>query len=370
MTTLSFQSVTTQRPPTINNNRLTQQTHSMGSQAFFPHFGQAANHDLDSLYLNSLQAQKRLLPYIDALRLTGLPRETHGAITPLQASRKKPGLFYKREDLTSTRAYKVRGAVVSMSRAMEQGKNSFVTVSTGNHAMGVLKAAELLRPKQVQLVIPTNVLPTKQEKLLAKIENLKAQDVNAQLVLQGQNFEEARTHAQSLKGHYIDPFLDHDVISGQGTIGLELAQQVLPLLKPETHQLDVIVPVGGGGLLTGIANGLGSASKTIPGLKNLTLRFIGLRLADMASPLGDAIRVKTLEAKSRHRLEHLRVSLREVPNADIEQGLNFVQSDLNTHVEGAAGVAVSPVLCQEDCRPTAGKITVSIISGGNVAENQ
>ncbi len=344
-------------------------TQSLSAQAI--PFGQAQS-DLDSLYSATLEAQERLNPFLADLRLPGLPHDTADAVTPLHASRKMPGLHLKREDLTVTRAYKVRGALVAMSRAMESGKNSFVTVSTGNHAMGILKAAELLRPKAVQLVIPKNVLPAKAEKLGQKIEALKALGLSAQLVLHGENFEEARAHAQTLKGHYIDPYMDLDVISGQGTIGLELAEQLLPLLKESPHvtALDVMVPVGGGGLLTGIANGLISALKQSQSeWGNVTLRLIGLRLEDMKSPYGDAIRVNALEKQSLQRLEELGVTLREVSDLAIQKGLKFVQDDLSASVEGAAGVALSPVLSQQDCFPHRNKLTVAIVSGGNVAEN-
>ncbi len=362
--------MTTQRNPYFFSSHA-RSTHGARKQSASPRFGESAD-ELSCLYANSLEAQTRLAPHADALRLPGLPGQIKGSVTPLQASRKIPAFYYKREDLTVTRAYKVRGAVVAMSRAMDAEKNDFVTVSTGNHAMGILKAAEILHPRSVQLVIPENVLPAKQEKLLKKIEFLKARGISARLVLYGENFEKARSRAKGIDGHYIDPYLDLDVISGQGTVGLELASQVLPLLQASPHvkNLDVIVPVGGGGLLTGVANSfLSSLQHHEMDFSDLNVRLVGLRLSNMASPFGDAIRVRKLEEQSLHRLKHLGVSLREVKDLEIQKGLDFVQSDLNAHVEGAAAAAVSPVLVQEDCLPHPSKLIVSVISGGNVAEN-
>ncbi|MBY0404257.1 MAG: pyridoxal-phosphate dependent enzyme, partial [Cyanobacteria bacterium] len=88
--------------------------------------------------------------------------KTEAPLTPLDPSQMMGNLLYKREDLTLTKAYKLRGAVVGMAYALETlGYQKFLTVSTGNHALGVLKAAELLKPQQIRLVVPLNTSPYK-----------------------------------------------------------------------------------------------------------------------------------------------------------------------------------------------------------------
>jgi hypothetical protein len=263
------------------------------------------------LYAKVLEASRILDRYRDALRLEGA--ELHGAnrrqstgmkaarlessqapLTALTPSKLVPHLFYKREDQTVTRAYKVRGAVVGMAKVMESGQaDRFLAVSTGNHALGVLKAAELLRPKAVRLVVPANTASLKLNKLHEAIDGLNTQGVQADLLFKGETFDEARAWAlneQAPGEAYLDPYNDPWVVAGQGTLGLELLGQIGDLLKQHAYEEVVVVsPVGGGGLLTGTATSLklGAAWESV--FRNVNVRFAGQRLDDFNSPLGDAI---------------------------------------------------------------------------------
>ena len=114
-------------------------------------------------------------------------------LTPLHASSLMPHLMYKREDLTVTRAYKVRGALVGMAKAMEnQQYRRFIGVSTGNHALGLLKAAEILKPHSVRIVAPSNTAPWKLSKLEQAFAVLQEKGVQGELLLRGSTFDEAR----------------------------------------------------------------------------------------------------------------------------------------------------------------------------------
>jgi threonine dehydratase len=309
------------------------------------------------------------------------PNPGQAPLTPLVPSRLNPHLFYKREDKTITRAYKVRGAVVGMAKMMDSlGVRRFITVSTGNHAMGVLKSAELLRTDSVRVVVPTNAAPLKLERLEAVLKTLQQKNVKADLIQVGQTFDEAREWAMSqtdgVDGEpeaYLDPYGDPWVVAGQGTLGLELLYQIGQVLTEAERdgrpyeEVVVISPVGGGGLLTGTATALKMASSWEPAFRNVSLRFLGLRLASLDSELGDAIKVAKVADFNEACLQALGVPLRPLTDAEMRQGMDFVHADLGDRVEGASGGAVSPALVDAFNYPTAKRLVVSIISGGNTA---
>jgi len=336
------------------------------------------------LYAKILEASRLLDRYRDALRLpdveAAVMTPAHSAtenamsgqapLTALQPSTLLPHLFYKREDQTVTRAYKVRGAVVGMAKVMESGHaDRFLAVSTGNHALGVLKAAELLKPVSVRLVVPENTASLKLNKLKAAIHGLNSQGVQADLLFRGKTFDEARSWAldHTLSGEtYLDPYNDPWVVAGQGTLGLELLRQIGDLLREHPYEEVVIIsPVGGGGLLTGTATALKLGSAWESCFRNVQIRLSGQRLDDFNSPLGDAIRVAHMAESNKIMLDALQVPLREMSNADMEAGMKFVQTDICAKVEGASGGAVYPVLREELYRPSAKRLVVSILSGGN-----
>lgn len=292
-------------------------------------------------------------------------------LTALAPSRLQPHLAYKREDQTVTQAYKVRGAVVGMAKMMEsRNVRQFITVSTGNHALGVLKAAELLRPESVRVVVPHNTAPGKLEKLSGVLELLNRKNIQADLLKVGQTFDEARVWAMSQESAdeaYLDPYGDPWVVAGQGTLGLELAQQVRDVLQQPNRYSEVVViaPVGGGGLLTGTAVALKMASAWEPAFRNLDVRFLGLRLEDPNAALGDAIRVAELADFNRAALESLRVPLLPMSDANMATGADFVKKDIGRTVEGASGGAVYPALSHPAYRPNETRLVISVLSGAN-----
>jgi threonine dehydratase len=328
------------------------------------------------LYTRILEASRILDRYRAKLRYnaTGCGEgQDQSPLTPLQPSRLVQDLYYKREDLTATRAYKVRGALVSMSKNMEnQAAERFIAVSTGNHAMGVLKAAELLRPASVRIVAPHNTAPWKLEKINRKVCSLLEQGVQAELLLRGETFDEARLWAlESQNGNsdetYLDPYGDPWVVAGQGTLGLELLSQLLPLLEERLYEaVTVVSPVGGGGLLTGTAAAFKMAAAWEPRFRDVEINFVGMRLADLDAPLGDAIRVAQVETANTVLLNAMQVPLHLMTNVEMERGVRFVQSDLGEKVEGASGGAVFPALPGGALEPSANRLVVSILSGANI----
>ncbi len=329
-------------------------------------------------YTQILEASRILDRHRDHLRLlarfnpalanTGEPQ---APLTALSPSTLLPHLYYKREDQTATRAYKLRGALVGMAKTLEsQQLKRFLTVSTGNHALGVLKAAELLLPQAVRLVVPGNTALLKLEKLRKAIDGLNANGVQADLLSKGDTFDQARTWAmanQEADDAYLDPYSDPWVVAGQGTLGLELLAQIGDLLSQHPYEEVVIIaPIGGGGLLTGTATALRLASAWEPAFRNVNLRFVGLRLEDLQAPLGDAIRVAQIAPDNLQALNALTVSIHTMSQEDMAQGVRFVQNDLGQTVEGASGGTLYPALKWPDHSPNPRRLVVSVLSGGNV----
>src|SRR5438270_9575293 len=166
--------------------------------------------------------------------------------TPLQPSPDLSALagrtlMLKLENLQRTGAFKIRGALnklLTMDPA--DAARGVLTASAGNHGQGVALAARLLG-YPATIILPTGVS-------LAKLEAIERQ--SAQTVLFGTNYDEAATHAHALADErdmtYVHAFDDPQVIAGQGTIALEMLADA-----PDLDML--VVPVGGGGLLAGIA---------------------------------------------------------------------------------------------------------------------
>ncbi|CAG8863586.1 L-threonine dehydratase biosynthetic IlvA [Pseudomonas fluorescens] len=167
--------------------------------------------------------------------------------TPLQAA---PALstslgnqvLLKREDLQPTFSFKIRGAYTRLTRlSREQRERGVITASAGNHAQGVAMAAAKLGMRA------TIVMPTTTPGL--KVEGVRSR--GGQVVLHGDSFPHALAHALKLADShgatFVPPFDDPDVIAGQGTVAMEI-------LRQQPGPLDAIfVPVGGGGLIAGIA---------------------------------------------------------------------------------------------------------------------
>ncbi len=175
-------------------------------------------------------------------RVYDVARETPIDEALLMSRRLGNRVWLKREDLQPVFSFKLRGAYNKMSRlSPEQLAAGVVAASAGNHAQGVAMAAQKLNVKA------TIVMPRTTPQI--KVDAVRNR--GARVVLHGDSFDEASVYARKLVEEkamtYVHPFDDPDVIAGQGTIGMEIVRQ---------HQqpLDALfVPVGGGGLLAGVA---------------------------------------------------------------------------------------------------------------------
>ena len=199
---------------------------------------------------------------------------------PKLSTRLGSRVWLKREDLQPVFSFKLRGAYNKLAHLSPADRaRGVIAASAGNHAQGVALAARKLGCDAV-IVMPVTTPRIKVEAV---------RTLGAKVVLQGDSFEEAYAHSQALAAAqgrvYIHPYDDLDVIAGQGTIGLELLRQM-----PRGMQA-VFVPVGGGGLIAGIAAYL---KRLQPGI-----RIIGVEPVD-----ADAMR-QSLQAGHRVRLERV-----------------------------------------------------------------
>ena len=193
-------------------------------------------------------------------------------VTPMESSRFLSDIlgspvFLKCENLQRTGSYKVRGAYNRLSRLTDDERaRGVVAASAGNHAQGVALAARELGIRAT-IFMPVGVA-------LPKLQATK--DYGADVVLRGHVFDEclkaAREFAEQTGAVFIPPFDHPDVIAGQGTLGLEILDQV-PNLDT------IIVPIGGGGLISGIASAIRQA---IAG-SGRTVKVIGVQAQNAAS---------------------------------------------------------------------------------------
>jgi len=190
-------------------------------------------------------------------------------------------VFLKLENLQKTGSFKIRGAYYKLSRLTPpMRKRGVIAASAGNHAQGVALASSMLGIPST-IVMPEGVSLAKQ---------MATQAYGGEIVLFGQNTDEALRHAKELAEdgrHLIHPFDDEQVIAGQGTIGLEILEEV-----PGVEA--ILVPVGGGGFISGIA--------TIVKRRRPEVKMIGVQSYHAPSAYTSLKRKKIVEVKVRPTL--------------------------------------------------------------------
>jgi threonine dehydratase len=269
-------------------------------------------------------------------------------VTPVYSSetfsrRSGREVWLKAENLQRTGAFKVRGAVNKLATLSDAERAAgVVAASAGNHGQAVGWAA---REAGVHARI---YMP--QDAPMAKVEACR--NYGAETVMEGVHFEDAlaaaRRSVEESGATFVHPFEDPVVIAGQGTIGLELAEQV-----PDVRTL--VIPVGGGGLAAGIALALRSV---IP-----DVRVIGVQAGKSGYTIADGIFVKHPGELTMSMLEHLLDDMVHVSDEEISQAIVLLLERAKLVVEGAGAVGVAALL--SDKVAGEGPI-VAVLSGGNI----
>ncbi len=273
--------------------------------------------------------------------------------------------FFKFENLQFTGSFKERGALNKLlTLTPEERARGVIAASAGNHAQGVAYHAG-------QLGIPATIVMPDRTPLI-KVQNTR--EFGARVILSGANFDEAYAEALAVQERegstFVHPFDDDQVMAGQGTIGLELLEQN-PYLQL------VIVPIGGGGLISGVATAvkevnpriqvIGGQAAALPSMQKSVEAGAPVTL-DPAMTIADGIAVKRPGVRT---LEHVRRYVDEIVTVDEEEIANAILLLLErekTVVEGAGAVSVAALL--NDKIPQAkGKRVAMILSGGNIDVN-
>ncbi len=290
-------------------------------------------------------------------KLDGVARRTPLENAPAICS----NMFIKAENLQFTGSFKLRGAYNKINNLTpEEAAKGVIACSAGNHAQGVAYSATLLGIKSV-ICMP-------QAAPITKIEATK--NYGAQVVLVPGNYDDAAAEAARLareEGYtFAHPFNDEYVMAGQGTIGLEILEQL-----PDVEQ--VVVPVGGGGLISGVAVAIkslkpecrviGVQARNVPSMAKSVEAGRILTVPD-ADTLADGIHVltpgdNTFEICSRYVDEIVTVSEGEIAAAI----LTLLETQ-KTVAEGAGATTVAACMFKKvDAEK---KKTVCLVSGGNL----
>lgn len=270
-------------------------------------------------------------------------------------------LYLKTENLQVTGSFKVRGAYYKMSQLTEEEKSrGVIACSAGNHAQGVALAAQKNGIKAV-ICLPDSAP-------ISKIEATKS--YGAEVCLVEGVYDDAYQKALRLRDEmgytFIHPFDDPDVIAGQGTIALELAEQI-----PDLDA--VIVPVGGGGLISGIAYTIKTLKPSVkvygvqaagaPSMAN-SIHDSHIEKLDSVFTIADGIAVKEPGALTYEICSKYVDEIVTVTDDEISAAILALMEQHKLVSEGAGAVSVAAAMFGKV--DLAGKKTVCILSGGNI----
>jgi threonine dehydratase len=276
-------------------------------------------------------------------RLEGVARVTpvYGSETLSRLTGREVHL--KAENLQRTGAFKIRGAVNKIGTLSDAERAAgVVAASAGNHGQAVAWAAREAG------IAATIFVP--QDAPMTKVD--AARSYGADVEMGGEGFEEALSAAneyvERTGATFIHPYLDEHVVAGQGTIGLELAEQL-----PEVET--VIVPIGGGGLASGIALALRELRPEV--------RLVGVQSEPSGFALADGIAVKQPGEPTMSICRELLEDIVKVSGEEISRAVVVLLERSKLVVEGAGAVGVAALL--------AGKVggegpAVALLSGGNI----
>ena len=282
--------------------------------------------------------------------------------TGVTAKRK---LFLKLENLQPIGAFKLRGAynkVASLSD--EERRRGVISYSSGNHAQGVAYAARALGAQAV-IVMPNNAPRNKFEATAA---------LGAEIVTVGPGSEERRKRAEELAAEHgyaiVPPYNDEKIIAGQGTVGLEILEDL-----PDVET--VIAPVGGGGLISGISAAIKltnpsikviGAEPELAGDARASLKaghVVSFPAEQVSQTLADGLRTQSV---GEINFAHIRAYVDDivpVKESEIREAARALSRNSKTVAEPSGAVSVAAFMFHSAELPITGN-NVAVISGGNI----
>lgn len=297
--------------------------------------------------------------------ISSVVHETATDLSQSCSQRADAQIYLKLENLQKTGSFKIRGALNKVkSLTAEEKARGVVASSAGNHAQGVAFSCSNVG------VPATIVMPTTAS--LVKVAATKA--YGAKVVQYGDYYDQAYEHAQELAAKtgatFVHPYEDAKVVAGQGTIGLEILK-MLPDLD------SIVVPIGGGGLMGGIATAVkainpkcrvyGVQSLAAPSLvesfRQKKLVKIDLKLSTIA----DGLAVKTpSETMYRNYISRLVDDVATVSEDEIAEAILFLMERAKTIVEGSGAIGLGAVFAKKF---DLGKKCAVVLCGGNIDMN-
>jgi threonine dehydratase len=294
-------------------------------------------------------------------RLTGIVRNTPVTYAPILSKKSDAEIFLKQENLQLTGSFKLRGAFNKIAKLTEEERNrGVVAASAGNHAQGLAFSAKHFE------CVATIVMP--EATPLLKVNGVKSYGAN--VVLHGANFDEAYKYAQGLvtknKSIFVHPFADDDVIAGQGTLALEILDEI--------ENIDMmIIPIGGGGLMSGMASAIKHIRPNIKivgvvssGANAMKKSFKAKKQINSTSvkTIADGIAVRDVTPKMLDLVLDLVDDIIEVDDTEIAAAILFLLEQHKLVVEGAGATGVAAVMHNK--LDLEGKKVVLPLSGGNI----
>ncbi len=295
-------------------------------------------------------------------RVSGVVHRTPFSYAPILSQMCGYEVYLKKENLQRTGAFKLRGAFNKIASFVESGeRGGVVAASAGNHAQGVAFSAKHFG-LDATIVMPESTPLTKV---------LGVKEFGATVILHGGNYDEAYayavTFAKENNYNFVHPFTDEEVMAGQGTVAIEMFEEV--------EDLDaIVVPVGGGGLISGISVAskathpqtkiIAVSAQGAPAMKN---SFEAKRALDTLSvrTIADGIAVRDTSPITLEYILKNVDSFESVCEDEIASAILFLLEKQKVLVEGAGAVGVAALLHGKIDLPKGSKIAV-VLSGGNI----
>lgn len=294
-------------------------------------------------------------------RLEGVINKTPLAHAPILSKELGANIYLKKENLQFTGSFKLRGAFNKISLLSDEEKQAgVVAASAGNHAQGLAFAANYYN------IDATIVMP--EATPLTKVTGVKS--YGAEVILHGANYDEAYAYAinyaKEKNQTFVHPFADDEVIAGQGTLALEILEQL--------KNIDIaVIPIGGGGLIAGMASAFKQINPNIKivgvvasGANAMKTSYEANQAIDSISvkTIADGIAVRDVTPKMLDYTLELVDEIVEVEDKEIASAILFLLERQKIVVEGAGAAPLAAVMHKKlDIK---NKNIVLPLSGGNI----